>query len=117
MSRPRTVHTQLGNIAALLQLWTAQPPLAEWIRRGQPAHTTPQRPPGAERKGREWVPYMTWTGQLTDNRLQGQLTDRHSLARSIDRQSLELASARGHGMTGFERVWLHGADSVWCACV
>eukprot|EP00955_Chlamydomonas_euryale_P104386 365562-Chlamydomonas_euryale.AAC.11 len=32
-----------------LQLWTAQPPLAEWIRRGQPAHTPP---PGAERKGR-----------------------------------------------------------------
>eukprot|EP00955_Chlamydomonas_euryale_P040789 351809-Chlamydomonas_euryale.AAC.3 len=30
----------------------AQPPLAEWIRRGQPAHTPPQRPPGAERKGR-----------------------------------------------------------------
>eukprot|EP00955_Chlamydomonas_euryale_P097630 365087-Chlamydomonas_euryale.AAC.7 len=31
-----------------LQLWTAQPPLADWIRRGQPAHTPPQRPPGAE---------------------------------------------------------------------
>eukprot|EP00955_Chlamydomonas_euryale_P050125 354469-Chlamydomonas_euryale.AAC.1 len=29
-----------------------QPPLAEWIRRGQSAHTPPQRPPGAERKGR-----------------------------------------------------------------
>eukprot|EP00955_Chlamydomonas_euryale_P099045 365192-Chlamydomonas_euryale.AAC.12 len=28
----------------MLQLWTVQPPLAEWIRRGQPAHTPPQRP-------------------------------------------------------------------------
>eukprot|EP00955_Chlamydomonas_euryale_P055073 356027-Chlamydomonas_euryale.AAC.1 len=36
----------------VLQPWTAQPPLAEWIRRGQPAHTPPQRPPGAERKRR-----------------------------------------------------------------
>eukprot|EP00955_Chlamydomonas_euryale_P004003 41361-Chlamydomonas_euryale.AAC.1 len=35
-----------------LQLWTAQPPLAEWIRRVEPARTPPQRPPGAERKGR-----------------------------------------------------------------
>eukprot|EP00955_Chlamydomonas_euryale_P088515 364387-Chlamydomonas_euryale.AAC.9 len=33
-------------------IWTALPPLAEWIRRGQPAHTSPQRPPGAERTGR-----------------------------------------------------------------
>eukprot|EP00955_Chlamydomonas_euryale_P077319 362916-Chlamydomonas_euryale.AAC.1 len=41
-----------GLVCVVLQLWTAQPPLAEWIRRGQPAHTPPQRPPGAERKGR-----------------------------------------------------------------
>eukprot|EP00955_Chlamydomonas_euryale_P111871 366095-Chlamydomonas_euryale.AAC.16 len=40
------------GVCVVLQLWTAQPPLAEWIRRGQPAHTPPQRPPGAERKGR-----------------------------------------------------------------
>eukprot|EP00955_Chlamydomonas_euryale_P063925 358814-Chlamydomonas_euryale.AAC.5 len=40
------------GVCVKLQLWTAQPPLAEWIRRGQPAHTPPQRPPGAERKGR-----------------------------------------------------------------
>eukprot|EP00955_Chlamydomonas_euryale_P050559 354583-Chlamydomonas_euryale.AAC.1 len=39
-------------VCVVLQLWTAQPPLAEWIRRGQPAHTPPQRPPGAGRKGR-----------------------------------------------------------------
>eukprot|EP00955_Chlamydomonas_euryale_P048493 353991-Chlamydomonas_euryale.AAC.9 len=38
-------------VCVVLQLWTAQPPLAEWIRRGQPAHTPPQRPPGA--KGKE----------------------------------------------------------------
>eukprot|EP00955_Chlamydomonas_euryale_P052838 355292-Chlamydomonas_euryale.AAC.7 len=43
---------QLARRNALLQLWTAQPPPAEWIRRGQLAHTPPQRPPGAERKGR-----------------------------------------------------------------
>eukprot|EP00955_Chlamydomonas_euryale_P110279 365990-Chlamydomonas_euryale.AAC.9 len=36
-------------------VWTVQPPLAEWIRQGQPAHTLPQRPPGAEgrHKGRK----------------------------------------------------------------
>eukprot|EP00955_Chlamydomonas_euryale_P074163 361949-Chlamydomonas_euryale.AAC.1 len=28
-------------VCVKLQLWTAQPPLAEWIRRGQPAHTPP----------------------------------------------------------------------------
>eukprot|EP00955_Chlamydomonas_euryale_P065637 359295-Chlamydomonas_euryale.AAC.8 len=39
-------------VRVVLQLWTAQPPLAEWIRRGQPAHTPPQRPLGAARKGR-----------------------------------------------------------------
>eukprot|EP00955_Chlamydomonas_euryale_P048356 353939-Chlamydomonas_euryale.AAC.27 len=36
----------------MLQLWTVQPPTVEWIRRGQPAHSPPQRPPGAEGKGR-----------------------------------------------------------------
>eukprot|EP00955_Chlamydomonas_euryale_P035929 350266-Chlamydomonas_euryale.AAC.9 len=36
----------------MIQPWTAQPPPAEWIRRGQPAHTPPQRPPVAEGKGR-----------------------------------------------------------------
>eukprot|EP00955_Chlamydomonas_euryale_P057515 356798-Chlamydomonas_euryale.AAC.4 len=30
------------GVCVALQLWTAQPPLAEWIRRGQPAHTPPQ---------------------------------------------------------------------------
>eukprot|EP00955_Chlamydomonas_euryale_P055673 356178-Chlamydomonas_euryale.AAC.5 len=31
----------------------AQPPLAEWTRRGQPAHNPPQRPLGAEGKDQE----------------------------------------------------------------
>eukprot|EP00955_Chlamydomonas_euryale_P119198 366577-Chlamydomonas_euryale.AAC.27 len=36
------------RVCVMLQLWTVQPPPAEWIRWGQPAHTpTPQRPPGA----------------------------------------------------------------------
>eukprot|EP00955_Chlamydomonas_euryale_P026051 274542-Chlamydomonas_euryale.AAC.1 len=39
-------------VYVVLQLWTARPPLAESIRRGQPARTPPQRPPGAQRKGR-----------------------------------------------------------------
>eukprot|EP00955_Chlamydomonas_euryale_P064126 358859-Chlamydomonas_euryale.AAC.18 len=46
------IRTAFHCVCVVLQLWTAQPPLAEWIRRGQPAHTPPQRPPGAERKGR-----------------------------------------------------------------
>eukprot|EP00955_Chlamydomonas_euryale_P103960 365534-Chlamydomonas_euryale.AAC.20 len=45
-------HVCMGCVCVVLKLWTAQPPLAEWIRRGQPAHTPPQRPPGAGRKGR-----------------------------------------------------------------
>eukprot|EP00955_Chlamydomonas_euryale_P070024 360643-Chlamydomonas_euryale.AAC.12 len=39
-------------VYVMLQLWILQPPLAEWIRRGQPAHTPPQRPPVAEGKGK-----------------------------------------------------------------
>eukprot|EP00955_Chlamydomonas_euryale_P115776 366377-Chlamydomonas_euryale.AAC.8 len=35
----------MPSVCAKLQLWTAQPPLAEWIRRGQPVHTPPLRPP------------------------------------------------------------------------
>eukprot|EP00955_Chlamydomonas_euryale_P035675 350197-Chlamydomonas_euryale.AAC.5 len=42
----------VGSVCVMSQLWTAQPPPAEWIRRGQSAHTPPQRPPGAEGKGR-----------------------------------------------------------------
>eukprot|EP00955_Chlamydomonas_euryale_P060119 357615-Chlamydomonas_euryale.AAC.2 len=41
-----TVAVMTATVCVVLQLWTAQPPLAEWIRRGQPAHTPPQRPPG-----------------------------------------------------------------------
>eukprot|EP00955_Chlamydomonas_euryale_P022236 235131-Chlamydomonas_euryale.AAC.1 len=33
------------SVSVKLHLWTALPPLAEGIRRGQPAHTPPQRPP------------------------------------------------------------------------
>eukprot|EP00955_Chlamydomonas_euryale_P042682 352398-Chlamydomonas_euryale.AAC.6 len=42
----------IGGVCVMLQLWTAQPPPAERIRRVQPAHTSPQRPPGAEGKVR-----------------------------------------------------------------
>eukprot|EP00955_Chlamydomonas_euryale_P086054 364189-Chlamydomonas_euryale.AAC.5 len=45
-----------NQVCVKLQLWTAQPTLAEWIRRVQPAHTLPQRLPGAERKVRDQVP-------------------------------------------------------------
>eukprot|EP00955_Chlamydomonas_euryale_P068612 360178-Chlamydomonas_euryale.AAC.8 len=36
----------------VVALLAAQPLLAKWIRWCQPAHTPPQRPPGAEGKGR-----------------------------------------------------------------
>eukprot|EP00955_Chlamydomonas_euryale_P091261 364609-Chlamydomonas_euryale.AAC.6 len=39
----------MGDTQALT---AAEPPLAEWIRRGQPAHIPPQRPRDAEGKGR-----------------------------------------------------------------
>eukprot|EP00955_Chlamydomonas_euryale_P014826 159264-Chlamydomonas_euryale.AAC.1 len=39
-------------VCVKLQLLTALPPLAKWIRRGQPAHTSPQQPPGSERTRR-----------------------------------------------------------------
>eukprot|EP00955_Chlamydomonas_euryale_P114140 366256-Chlamydomonas_euryale.AAC.28 len=42
---------QCGCVCVVLQLWTAQPPLSKWIRRGQPAHTPPQRPPGGAPAG------------------------------------------------------------------
>eukprot|EP00955_Chlamydomonas_euryale_P106021 365676-Chlamydomonas_euryale.AAC.14 len=39
--------TRFTSVGAALQAWSeGSPPLAEWIRRGQPAHTPPQRPPG-----------------------------------------------------------------------
>eukprot|EP00955_Chlamydomonas_euryale_P017755 189644-Chlamydomonas_euryale.AAC.1 len=43
------------RVCVKLQLLTALPPLVEWISRGQPAHTPPQRPSGAEKIGRHQV--------------------------------------------------------------
>eukprot|EP00955_Chlamydomonas_euryale_P078968 363226-Chlamydomonas_euryale.AAC.2 len=56
----------------MLQLWTVQPPPAKWITRGQPAHTPPQRPPGAKGKG-------THKGRKRDKQRQG--TDRREAGR------------------------------------
>eukprot|EP00955_Chlamydomonas_euryale_P059796 357499-Chlamydomonas_euryale.AAC.2 len=55
----------------MLQLWTVQPPLAEWIRRGQAVHTPPQRPRGAEGKGRHKGRKRTGRKQGTDWREAG----------------------------------------------
>eukprot|EP00955_Chlamydomonas_euryale_P014873 159820-Chlamydomonas_euryale.AAC.5 len=52
MQSSEHVHLDWFFVCVKLQLWTAQPTIAEWIRRGQPAHTPPQRPPAAEREGR-----------------------------------------------------------------
>eukprot|EP00955_Chlamydomonas_euryale_P119052 366571-Chlamydomonas_euryale.AAC.29 len=47
--------TTAGQRHAQVTTLAVQPPLAEWSRRGQPAHTPPERPPGAEGKGRHKV--------------------------------------------------------------
>eukprot|EP00955_Chlamydomonas_euryale_P066080 359441-Chlamydomonas_euryale.AAC.9 len=65
----------------MLQLWTDQPPSAEWITRGQPAHTQSPRPPGAEERKAQG-PLKGQKRQKTDTRDAGRKGDGRQEARS-----------------------------------
>eukprot|EP00955_Chlamydomonas_euryale_P053691 355571-Chlamydomonas_euryale.AAC.4 len=86
-----------AQVCVVLQLWTAQPPLAEWIRRDQPAHTPPQRPPGAERKGRHKGRKQFSKPDCTGEGRRNRTHDRPSVLESLEERGTSTCFTRPHG--------------------
>eukprot|EP00955_Chlamydomonas_euryale_P045916 353273-Chlamydomonas_euryale.AAC.9 len=86
------------SVYVMLQLWTVQPPPAKWIRRDQLARNPPQRPPGAEGKGRH-------KGRTRDRQRQG--TDRREAGRKGNARG-EARPKEGRRKTG--KDWKRGGS-------
>eukprot|EP00955_Chlamydomonas_euryale_P057520 356800-Chlamydomonas_euryale.AAC.4 len=116
-------------VCVVLQLWTGQPPPAEWIRRGQLAHTPPQRPLGAERKGRhkgrKQFSKPDCTGEGRRNRTRGESeplrelsasespSDKRGTRRANPLGSCQRQRARVTGEVHAERTPHGAAVSAW----